>query len=47
MPTLGQSEAFIQWKEGLVDEAGNIGPGSRDFLQGWMDRVVALVERHA
>lgn len=41
-------EAFIQVKEGLFDEAGNIGnPDSRKFLQGWMDRYVAWVKRHA
>src|SRR6185312_6149900 len=33
MPTLGQPEVFIQMKEGLFDDAGNIGEGSRAFLQ--------------
>lgn len=47
MPTLGQPEAFIQVKEGLFDEAGNIGPGSHAFLQGWMDQYVAWVQKHA
>ncbi len=47
MPTLGQPEAFIQAKEGLFDEAGNIGPASKGFLQSWMDRYVAWVTRHA
>lgn len=46
MPTLGQPEAFIQVKEGLFDEAGGIGPDSRGFLQGWMDRYVEWVRRH-
>lgn len=47
MPTLGQPEAFIQVKEGLFDEAGNIGnEGSRKFLQDWMDRYVGWVKRH-
>jgi NAD(P)H-dependent FMN reductase len=32
--TLGQPEAFIHAKEGLFDEAGNIGAESRKFLQG-------------
>ncbi|MCY1054797.1 NAD(P)H-dependent oxidoreductase [Nannocystis sp. SCPEA4] len=45
--TLGQPEAFIQAKEGLFDEAGEIGPGSRDFLQKWMDRYVAWIRHHA
>jgi len=46
MPTLGQPEGFIQMKEGLIDEAGNIGDGSRDFLQGWMDRFGEWVKRN-
>ncbi|MDB5867785.1 MAG: NADPH-dependent reductase [Polaromonas sp.] len=47
MPTLGQPEAFIQHKEGLYDEAGNIGPASQKFLQGWVDAYVAWVKKHA
>ena len=46
MPTLNQPEAFIQYKEGLFDETGQIGPASRTFLQGWMDRYVAWVKQH-
>jgi chromate reductase len=44
---LGQPEAFIQAKEGLFDQAGNIGPDSKAFLLGWMDRYVAWVKKHA
>jgi chromate reductase len=47
MPTLGQPEAFIQMKEGLIDNDGNIGSGSRQFLQKWMDAYVAWVKQHA
>lgn len=47
VPTLGQPEAFIQAKDGLFDEAGNIGEGSKKFLQGWMDHYVAWVKKHA
>lgn len=47
VPTLGQPEAFIQAKEGLFDEAGNIGAGSKKFLQNWIDRYVAWVKKHA
>ncbi len=47
VPTLGQPEAFLQAKEGLFDADGNIGPDSRGFLQGWMDRYVAWVKKHA
>jgi chromate reductase len=41
------TEAFIQAKEGLFDGAGNIGPNSQAFLQGWMDKYVAWVKSHS
>ena len=47
VPTLGQPEAFIQAKDGLFDDSGNIGSGSKKFLQGWMDQYVAWVKKHA
>lgn len=47
MPTLNQPEAFIQWKDGLLDENGGIGEQSRKFVQGWMDRYADWVKRHA
>jgi chromate reductase len=47
VPTLGQPEAFVHAKEGLFDPSGNIGPDSRKFLLGWMDRYVAWVKQHA
>lgn len=47
VPAMGQPETFLQAKEGLFDDAGNIGSGSRDFLQGWMDKYVAWVKQHA
>ena len=46
VPTLGQPEAFIHAKDGLFDEAGNIGAGSKDFLQNWMNQYVAWVRKH-
>src|SRR5882762_10745964 len=47
VPTLGQPEAFIQAKPGLFDAAGNIGADSKTFFQGWMDRYVEWVKKHA
>ena len=47
VPTLGQPEAFIHNKDGLYDEAGNIGPASQKFLQGWLDQYLAFVKKHA
>jgi chromate reductase len=46
VPTLGQPEAFIQVRDGLFDEAGNIGEHSKPLLQNWMDRYVAWVKKH-
>jgi len=45
--TLGQPEAFLQAKEGFFASDGSIGEGSREFVQGWMDRYVAFVRKHA
>ncbi len=47
VPTLGQPEAYIRVKEGLFDQDGNIGPASREFLQGWMDHFAAWVKKLA
>ena len=47
MPTLGQPEVFLQMKDGLFTDGGEIAEGSRKFVQGWMDRYVAWVRRHS
>ena len=47
MPTMGQPEVFIHAKEGLFDDNGQIGEGSRKFLQTWMDRYVEWVKSHS
>jgi chromate reductase len=47
MPTLGQPEIFLQVKDGLFDDAGNIGADSKQFLQNWMDKYIAWVKKHA
>lgn len=47
MPTMGQPEAFVQVRDGLFDEAGDIGAASRKHLQNWMDRYAAWVKQHA
>jgi len=46
MPTMSGSEAFIQNKDGLFDEAGHAGPASKAFLQEWMDKYVTWIKRH-
>lgn len=47
VPALCQPETFIQMKESLFDETGNIGAESRKFLQNWMDKYCAWVKKHA
>jgi len=47
MPTLNQPEAFIQFKEGLIDDKGHITvDATKQFLQKWMDSYVAWVQKH-
>jgi chromate reductase len=46
MPTLGQPEAFIHMKDGLIDENGNIGEASLKFIQNWMDKYTVWVKKH-
>jgi len=45
-PTLGQPEMFVQVKDGLFDESGNIGADSKKFFQNWMFQYVAWVKKH-
>jgi chromate reductase len=47
VPTMGQPEAFIQTHDGLFDKSGDIGEGSKKFLQAWMDQYAAWVRKHA
>jgi chromate reductase len=47
VPTLGQPEAFIHVREGLFDDNGNIGAGSKELLQKWMDAYVTWIKKHA
>lgn len=46
MPTMGQPEAFIQWSDDLIAADGTIGEESRDFLDGWLVKFLALVALH-
>ncbi|HVZ43737.1 MAG TPA: NAD(P)H-dependent oxidoreductase [Ramlibacter sp.] len=47
VPTLGQPEAFVQYKEGFFNADGSVGEASRKFLQTWMDRFADFVKHHA
>jgi len=47
VPTLSQPEAFLQVREGFFDTHGAIASAdTTKFLQTWMDRYAAWVERH-
>ncbi|WP_202845575.1 NADPH-dependent FMN reductase [Luteimonas saliphila] len=46
MPTLGQPEAFLK-ADDVLDDAGGIAEGSREFLQQWMDAFLDWVKRNA
>jgi chromate reductase len=48
MPTLNQPEAFIQFKEGLIDDKGHVTvDATKQFLQKWMEAYVTWVKKHA
>jgi chromate reductase len=48
MPTLGQPEVFLTAKDGFFEASGEIAnDGTRQFLQGWMDKYAAFVKHHA
>ncbi|MEO7067303.1 MAG: NAD(P)H-dependent oxidoreductase [Rhodanobacter sp.] len=48
VPTLGQPEVFVQFKDdGPIDAEGGISSaGTQKFLQGFVDRYVAWVRLH-
>lgn len=46
VPTLGQAEVFIHFKDGMFDSEGRIeSAGTQKFLQGFVDRYVAWIKR--
>jgi chromate reductase len=47
VPALGQPEAFIHAKDGLFDQAGNLGADSAKFMQAWMAAYVGWIKKHA
>lgn len=48
MPTLGQPEVYLQFKDGLIDDEGDISNDETGkFLQKWMDRYAAWVAKIA
>lgn len=45
VPTMGQPEMFLRSREDLLDARGDIGAGSREPLQNWMNHYAAWVRR--
>jgi chromate reductase len=46
MPTLGQPEAYLQYKDGFFDDTGNVANAeSKKFLHGWMDKYAMWVKK--
>ncbi|MCG8277009.1 NADPH-dependent FMN reductase [Stenotrophomonas sp. NLF4-10] len=47
LAVMAQPEAFLQYKEGLIDADGGIGnDGTRKFLQGYVDRFMDWTAAH-
>ena len=45
---LGQPEIYMQWKDGLIDDAGKVGaPDTEAFLKKFVDRFSDWVAQHA
>ena len=42
---MGQPEAYLQNSEGFLTVDGEIGPQSRDFVKGWLDKAIAWFEK--
>lgn len=47
VPVMGQLEVFNHARDGLFDDDGNLGTGSKAFLQSWMDAFTRWVRLHS
>lgn len=48
MTLMGQPEVYFQFKDGIIDAEGNIASDdTRKFLQGFVDKLILWVDRHA
>jgi chromate reductase len=47
VPTMNQPEAFLHMRDGMFDDQGNIGAGSKEFVQKWVTAYAAWVKRFA
>lgn len=47
LSVMAQPEAFLQFKEGLIEADGSIGnDGTRKFLQGFVDAFIGWIDKH-
>lgn len=46
MPTLGQPEMFLQFKEGFFKEDGTVGDQSHAYIQQFVDQLVEWIRQH-
>jgi len=46
VPLLRQPEAYIQFRDGLFDDAGDIGQASISYMQNWIDHYVSWIKEH-
>lgn len=47
MPTLGQPEVYLQYREGFFDEDGAVSEQTRTFIRKWLTTFLAFVGRHS
>ena len=48
MKLMGQPEVYLHYKDGLIDDAGNIADEkTKAFLQGFVDKFAGWVESNA
>lgn len=48
MPTLGQPEVYLTWKDDMVDSSGNISDEkTKAFLQGFIDKFEKWTQTHS
>lgn len=46
MPTLGQPEAFLQWKDDMIGADGKLAGKTELFAGKWLEAFLAFVQRH-
>lgn len=46
MPTLGQPEMFLHFKEGFFTVDGSVGEQSHAYVQKFVDQLVAWIQHH-